>query len=245
MGLLASIARDILPGVAQVGTAAALQSLFAPSTSDALRPVRLAGQTGLDFRGGGLFGRRQNNEFVVAPTDTRRAELVGQQRSAFQSQARDLTGLLNRVGPVFGDVTRARLAEIERARSRTIGDLRETLRRRRVLGSSFAQDAIARAEAEFAAQSADAAARSQLEELDIRTKLLAQRAQAEINASAAILDELNAQLGIASGSSVPMAQALANAARVEAGLLADNAAGLGTGFAPIALGVSNAVGRLL
>ena len=55
--------------------------------------------------------------------------------------------------PGFGVRSRA----VQRSREAAIGNLRENLARRRLAGSSFAEDALARVQAEFAAASGEAA----------------------------------------------------------------------------------------
>lgn len=57
-------------------------------------------------------------------------------------------------------------AALESSRRRAIGNLRDNLQRRRVLGSSFGQDALTRAEAEFGLQEAQIAEQEDLISLD-------------------------------------------------------------------------------
>ena len=83
--------------------------------------------------------------------------------------------------PGFGQVTDARVNTIQNAGKRAESDLRGNLARRRVLGSSFANDDISRTRAEFAQQEANARAQSYLEELDAQTRLIGQRLAAQVD----------------------------------------------------------------
>lgn len=84
----------------------------------------------------------------------------------------DLDALRAGVRPGFGQLTRSRRDAIETARQKAVGDLRDTLARRRVEGSSFANASIAQADAEFARAAADADAKSYLEELAATNDLI-------------------------------------------------------------------------
>lgn len=101
--------------------------------------------------------------------------LIDQLRSAGGDAVGGINALLGQVNPGFGKLTEARVGAIDSARERTTSDLRDSLARRRIAGSSFANDSIARTEAEFGQAEAQARAESFLEELDTTAKLLDQR----------------------------------------------------------------------
>lgn len=101
--------------------------------------------------------------------------LIDQLRSAGGDAVGGINALLGQVNPGFGKLTEARVGAIDSARERTTSDLRDSLARRRIAGSSFANDSIARTEAEFGQAEATARAESFLEELDTTAKLLDQR----------------------------------------------------------------------
>lgn len=84
----------------------------------------------------------------------------------------DIDALRAGLQPGFGKVTEARRAAVETARQKAVGDLRDTLGRRRVEGSSFANASLAQADAEFAKAAADADAKSYLEELAATSDLI-------------------------------------------------------------------------
>lgn len=96
-------------------------------------------------------------------------------RSGAGQEIDALTENLGRVRPGFGELTRARVGAITDARDSAVSDLRDNLARRRILGSSFANDTITRTESEFAKQEAEARAVSFLQELEATTQLIAQR----------------------------------------------------------------------
>lgn len=83
--------------------------------------------------------------------------------------ARDLRPL---VAPGFSKLRDARLNAIEDARSATTSNLKESLARRRVSGSSFGNDALSRTQAEFSKQKSQAEAQTILEELDATLQIL-------------------------------------------------------------------------
>src|SRR5690606_37566104 len=134
------------------------------------------------------------------------------------------------VRPGMGALTEARLAAIEGSRSRAIGTLRENLARRRVLGASFAQDAISWTEAEFGEQEAKARAQSFLEELEITNQLITQEFDQRRNEYQTLLDEMNLQTDVAVQLASGATSQLGANARLKAQLAAEEAAGRGAFF---------------
>lgn len=82
-----------------------------------------------------------------------------------------LGGLRDQVEPGFGKLTTARVKAVKDRRDEAIGNLRESLARRKVLGSSFADDAISRSELTFAQEEESARAQSFVEELGFSRQL--------------------------------------------------------------------------
>lgn len=109
-------------------------------------------------------------------------------RSAFGGYLTDLADVRNRIAPGFGELTTARLGAIEDARQKAVGDIRDQMNRRRLLGSSFAFDTASRAESEFAKQAAEAAATSKLQELDLTAQVIDKQYQTNIANVQNILD---------------------------------------------------------
>lgn len=122
------------------------------------------------------------------------------------------------VEPGFGRLTDARVLAIDNARQRESSNLRDSLNQRRVLGSSFADNALNRQALEFAQEEESARAESFLQEMDMTRQFVLERAQleeaqvnnvtnaavqaaaSEAKAAGVQLDELNALAGIASNA---------------------------------------------
>lgn len=90
---------------------------------------------------------------------------------AFQGAIDRTSGLMDRVKPGFGDLTDAAVTAIDRGRERATSNLRGELNKRRILGSSFANDQIARTELDFTEKEKAARAESFLQELDLTSQL--------------------------------------------------------------------------
>jgi len=78
-----------------------------------------------------------------------------------------LGDLAAQVVPGFGRLTESRVQAVNNRRDEAVGNLRESLRRRNVLGSSFAADTITRTELAFAQEEESARAQSIIEELGL------------------------------------------------------------------------------
>ena len=163
-------------------------------------------------------------------------------------QTSSLDYLAGQVTPGFGRLTEAAKASAEASigafnasRRKAIGDLRENLARRRVSGSSFASDALSRAEKEFALGEAQLKSQQEmigaemfLKELDTNFQLTQARYKAEQSAFAQQIDQGNFELGIAatmaSGVSSVMAGNAQTLAQVEADYAGGRAGLIGAGL---------------
>jgi hypothetical protein len=134
------------------------------------------------------------------------------------------------VAPGVSDLRASRLEEIENARLSAVGNLRDNLARRRVLGSSFGADAVTRAEAEFAKEKERVAAESFLQELELTNNLMQQEFTARRGQFQTGLDELNLEAQIATALAGKATDVLGKNAQVEAMLLAQSQAGAGKFF---------------
>jgi hypothetical protein len=114
----------------------------------------------------------------------------------FPRMLTDLDALRADFKPGFSNLRRSALDEIEQAGVRAKGDLKESLRRRRVLGSKFADNALLRAEMEIGRQKAAVAAQSFLEEVDVTMRALDQEFQAIGQTLAQELSELQVVAGM-------------------------------------------------
>jgi hypothetical protein len=122
---------------------------------------------------GGLTTKNiDENRVVQVNTSPERQQLVNNLAQLFRGTANELGLLRGKLTPGFGALTEARRAALQAAERSQIGDLRTNLARRRVLGSSFSNDAEAAVREAFGRQQAEADAQSFLEELDADTKLL-------------------------------------------------------------------------
>jgi hypothetical protein len=191
---------------------------------------------------GGLTSSLNGGSIGITSSADRQG-LVGGVANSFGNLAGELGLLRSKVAPGISELRANRLGEIENARTRAIGDLRENLQRRRVLGSSFGQDAITRAESEFAGQRERVAAESTLQELEATNTIINQQFNAQRQQFQTGLDELNLQANLAAGLAGKATDTMAANARFEAALAAQEAAGAGKFFGQTFQPVASAVGK--
>lgn len=191
---------------------------------------------------GGLSSTFDNGT-VSLGADANRRGLVGGLADTFGQQADALGGLLPTVAPGMSDLRRARLSEIDASRTAAIGNLRDNLSRRRVLGSSFAQDAAGRTELEFAKERDRVQAETFLQELELTTNLMQQAFTAERGKFQTHLDELNLEANLAAGLAGKATDVLGKNAQTEALLLAQSQQGAGKFFGQLAQPVGESVGK--
>jgi len=175
------------------------------------------------FEGGGLTGTFADGKFSL----TRGAELtgaLGEVSGAFRRTSEDFRSLAGQVTPGFGRLTKSRLAQVESARRRSIGNLRENLSRRRVLGSSFGEDAITRGEIEFTREANRVEAESFIQELQLNAELLGKANEAEVQRATTMLGQLNFESGLAAEISGQINTIMATNTQLHAQLTADLAA---------------------
>lgn len=181
----------------------------------------------------------------------RTPELTGLLNTIQSRQAQlgtDIGGLIPQVAPITGRITQSGLEQVESRRRQAIGNLRENLARRRVLGSSFAADAIARTEAQFAKEASDVAARGAMAELQLTMDLLQKQAHSEISGLNTMLSQINLEAGLGAQLSGAATQAVLTAlqlqqqqAQFEAQQEQAEAAGLGTAIG-VGLGYATGTG---
>ena len=144
------------------------------------------------------------------------------QRALFE----ELGGLQGQLEPGFGAITEARVRAVRKRANEAIGNLRQQLNRRRVQGSSFAEDTLARANNEFAQLEADTRAQGKLEEISAQIGLIQQRGQV---LSERVTQELSL-LGLSANTAAAFAQLGQRANEVEQQLAAQASAGAGQFF---------------
>lgn len=131
-----------------------------------------------------------------------------------------------------------RLKEAEDARIRAIGNLKENLSKRRVLGSSFAQDAVSRAEIEAGRERERIQAQSALASLELKERERGRRRQA-IQVQ---LEDLNLAAEVGLALSGRASSQLSDNARLIAELNAKGEAGRGQFLGELIAPVSRSIG---
>jgi hypothetical protein len=141
----------------------------------------------------------------------------------------ELAGLRPLVAPGVSQLRTSRLNDLENVRSRTIGNLSENLARRRISGSSFANDALVRAESEFSRERDRINAESTLAELELTNQLLVQETEARLAGVERSLQGMEFSAEIAAGLSAQAAGNVQSAANLQAQLNAEAASSGGIG----------------
>lgn len=173
------------------------------------------------FSGGGLNATFSGNGYTVAPTADR-SNVVGGIQQTFNQQAGDLGSLRPMVAPGFSALRTAQLGQINNARTSALGNLRDNLARRRVLGSSFASDAIARTDQEYQNTASNTIAQTYLQELSSTQQLIQQQYESSRGAFITALNEMNLEAGIASDMTSKVSSTLASVATSNAQLAMSN-----------------------
>jgi len=120
---------------------------------------------------------------------------AGQATSSDLLEIADQAGeLLPRVATGASEIREARRNQLNNAESASIGDLRESINRRRLSGSSFANDSISRSQAEFGERRAEADALSSLEEITATAQILGFQSQVINQAGNQLLAALGGEL---------------------------------------------------
>lgn len=163
-------------------------------------------------------------------SSAKRKNLFQSLSDTFKTQAGEIGALKTQLKPGFGSITNARVNTI-RDRSRSaISDLSANLASRRIKGSSFGQDAISRAKAEFAREEADVRAQSFLEELDGTLNLINQETIAEENSIRALIENMNIELSVGEQLASQATSVLAANAQAQANAAAQESVGRGSFF---------------
>lgn len=232
-----------------VGSAAAsaavswgANKLLGPKQGSAQAPLQNFQPTG--FTGGGFNTGMSGGNLTIAPT-AERLGLVGGMRDSLGGLSSEIAGQRAKVAPGMSDLRAARLAEIENARTASIGNLRENLQRRRVLGSSFGADALSRAEAEFGQQKSKAAAETFMQEFDATNQLINQQYAAHRQQFQVGLDELNLEADIASKLAGGATKTMGENAQFLSALNAKEAAGQGQLLGSMVQPIASAGGKAI
>lgn len=172
---------------------------------------------------GGLKSTFANNSISINASPER-SGLVGSISDKFLEQAGLTAGLRAKVAPGFSDLRAVRLAEIENARKASISNLRDNLARRRVMGSSFGEDAIARQELEFGQAKEKVAAESFLQEIEMTNQFINQEFEQTRSAFSTKLGELNIHADLAANLGAQATDVLKASAQLRAQIAMQSAA---------------------
>lgn len=214
-----------IPALVTAGATAGANALFGPKGNPT---AGLGSFAPPQIRAGGLTSGGPRVIDIKASPE--RLGLVDSIASMFPEQANLIAGQRARVAPGISDLRAARLAEVENARRESMGNLRDNLARRRVLGSSFGQDAITRSEAEFAGQKERVAAESFLQEFEMTNQLINQEFDLRRSEFSTHLDELNLEANLAAGLAKGATETMGANARTMAALQAKELEGAGKFF---------------
>lgn len=176
----------------------------------------------------GLLGGGSGSKTIGAMSSAERRALVGSLAATFPEQAAYLAGLREKVAPGMSALRASRLEGLAGERSRTLGDLRENLGRRRVLGSSFAQDTLTRAGLEFQKEGDRIRAETFLQELELSHAIANEEFTARRGEFETHLNEMNLQLQVATQIATQATAELNANARMKAELDAQRSAGIGS-----------------
>jgi hypothetical protein len=177
------------------------------------------------FSGGGLTGSYDANGNANVTSSAGRQDLISQLSGIFTNQASKLGDLLTKVAPGFSDMRSAYLTDNTNRATAAVSNLRDNLNARRILGSSFAQDAVNRTNATFGDERAKTLPQIYLQELAATNDLLNQQSAASAQAVQTNIGEANLQAGVAGQLQQQASQAIANATAIKAQILGSLAQG--------------------
>lgn len=171
------------------------------------------------FSGGGLSGSLVGGNAVVTADPTRSA-LVGNMSNVYAQQIAKLSDLAAQIAPGASQLRTAQLQDLQNQQTSAVSNLRQNLESRRVLGSSFAQDAVNRTNASFDQQRASTLAQTYQQELDATHQIINEQATAGTNQFDQFLKESNLEAGIAGQLSSQATAAMSAAQKAQADLVA-------------------------
>lgn len=151
---------------------------------------------GLNIFARGNSKRGYGFEIAGGATPERQAAVQGMS-GALSNKASEFGLLRSEVRPGFGRLTQSRLSDLEDQRRRRVGDVRQALSRRRILGSNFARDEISREEAGFNRERDRITAESFLAELAASVDLVGKEFDSQAQSFQVLLDELNLEASTA------------------------------------------------
>lgn len=196
------------------------------------------------FSGGGGAGGTFNFGIGGGASFTESAALAGNLgglQQTFARQAAEIGGLRPMVAPGFSAFRQAGLSDLDTQQQANISNLRDNLATRRVMGSSFAGDAISRANAEFAQKRDQFIAQTYLQEVEASNKLIQEQYEASSNQFKVGINQFNFESQLTAQLTSQAMATSAAVATAQAKLDADAAAGLGK-FIGSTLGTAIGIG---
>lgn len=149
------------------------------------------------------------------------------ERSAFNERfprmLTDIDALRDELTPGYSQIRKSRLEAIDTAAKTAVGTLRQNAQRRKILGSQFVDDALARIDLEAGKARGDAEAQSFLEEVDATLKLI----DFEFNQINTALQRDIQELTLSTGMSQIVSSILQNNAAMAKNIEIANAQGSG------------------
>ena len=270
-GALATLGTELASGAVRAGVGLAANELLGgggggatgDAAQDAITRALAAAEQERPLRNisaPGFTSVQEGDELSLIRSPRLEQLLTGIQETGFGA-AGELEALQGRLEPGFGQLTTTTRDVFGEARRRlegqqtqTIGDLRSNLARRRVLGSSFADDAVARRDLDFENEfrrldvaENQALAQNFLQEIEGTVNLVNQRFEILTGTLGTEIAQANFETEtatrIASGTSASLAQLAA----LLTDLAVQNASGsgefLGTFLGPIVSGVGESLGE--
>lgn len=193
------------------------------------------------FNAGGLSATFGGNGYNVTPSADRSGTVSGLSNT-FTQEGNQFGNLASTVQPGFSALRKAQLDQLNNSRTAALGNLQQNLARRRVLGSSFGQDAITRANLDYNQQAANIQAQTYLQELQSSQQLIQQQYTAASQSFQTNLNEMNLEAGVAADLTGKASQTLSQVAAYQAKLDAESAAGAGKFFGNIGSQLGSALG---
>lgn len=200
------------------------------------------------FSAGGLSATFNGNTYGVS-ADPSRLAAVGGVAGTFGQQANALSKIAGQWTPGFSNLRTSLMNSLQNNRTQALGNLRENLSSRRVLGSSFAQDTLARADQEYQQQIEKAQADTFLQELQATQQTNQMQYEAARGQYQTVINEMNLEAGLAADLTAKAGPLLQNVATTQTQLDAAFQANkmqfwAGTG-ASIGAGIGNIAGSAL
>lgn len=197
-----------------------LSSLFGGG-SNALQNFQPAG-----FQTGGVSATFGGGKYNINQSPAMKQQ-IGQLQSTFGQEATAFGNLAQTVQPGFSQMRQAQLSDLSTQQQALRSNLQQNLAQRRILGSSFAQNTLTQADAEYQKQRDQVIAQSYLAELQASNQLIQEQFQASTQQFAVGINQMNIDAGIAAQLTGQATSSMASIAQAQAQLDAANAAGLG------------------